>query len=245
MTRSVRDAALCLNLLAGHDPHDARTRRGPVPDFTAGLEDPAAVRGLRIGAIRDDGSSQAPPEPAAQAAWEAGFNALRAAGATIVDLAVPDLEALRVSASPIINLEAAAFHEPWLRTRRQDYGAFPRFRLLIAYAYGPAAVVQAHQLRARLRARLGRLWEQVDYLSTPALGYGAPPLGEPRTNTRFMVPFNTLGWPALVVPTGLTEDGLPLATQIIGRPWDEAGVLRVGRAIERAGLWAGRRPPGF
>ncbi len=162
----------------------------------------------------------------------------------IVDLDVPELEGLRVSGAPLINLEAVAFHEPWLRTRRQDYGEFPRYRLLVAYAYGPAASIQAQQARARLRATLDHLWEQVDYLSTPALAYGAPPLGEARSNTRFMLPFNALGWPALVVPTGLTDDGRPLATQVIGRPWDEAGVLRAGRAIERAGLWVGKHPAG-
>ena len=169
---------------------------------------------------------------------------MQAAGAVIVDLDVPELEGLRVSGAPLINLEAMAFHEPWLRTRRQDYGEFPRYRLLVAYAYGPAAYIQAQQARARLRATLDRLWEQVDYLSTPALAYGAPPLGEARSNTRFMLPFNALGWPAVVVPTGLTEDGRPLATQVIGRPGDEAGVLRAGRAIERVGLWVGKRPAG-
>lgn len=245
MARSVRDVALGLNLLAGHDPEDARTRPGLVPDFTVGLENPTAARGLRIGAIRDDGSALGGAEPAALAAWEAGLGAMRAAGATIVDLSLPELEAVRVSGAPIINLEAAAFHEPWLRARRQDYGEFPRHRLLVAYAYGPAAYLQAQQARARLRASLDRLWARVDYLSTPAIAYGAPPLGEARSNTRFMMPFNALGWPALVVPTGLTEEGLPLATQVIGRPWDEAGVLRLGRTIERAGPWGGRRPPGF
>ena len=109
---------------------------------------------------------------------------------------------------------------------------FPRDRLTVAYAYGPNAAVQAQQMRAVLRARLDRLWEHFDLLSTPALAYGAPPLGEPRSNTRYMIPFNTLGWPAIVVPTGLTGDGLPLATQVIGRPWDEATVLRAARAVE-------------
>jgi aspartyl-tRNA(Asn)/glutamyl-tRNA(Gln) amidotransferase subunit A len=245
MARSVRDAALALGVLAGHDPDDARTRRGPTPDFAAGLDDPAALRGRRVGAIRTDGSPLGAPEPAALAAWEAGLEALRAAGAVVVDLEAPELEELRVVAGAIIALEALAFHEPWLRARRRDYGPFPRLRLLVGYAFGPAAYIQAQQARARLRARLDGLWERVDYLTTPALGYGAPALGDPASNTRHMAPFNLLGWPAVVTPTGLTDDGLPLATQVIGRPWDEAGVLRAARAIERAGPWAGRRPPGF
>ncbi len=243
MVRSVRDAALVLNLLAGYDPRDIRTRRGAIPDFTAGLE--GSVRGLRIGAVRDDGSPNGPPESEATAAWEAGLNALRAAGAEVVDLALPDLEDLRVIGSAIINLEALTYHEPTLRDRPQDLGQFPRDRLTVAYAYGPNAAVQAQQMRAVLRARLDRLWETIDLLSTPALAYGAPPLGEPRSNTRYSIPFNALGWPAIVVPTGLTSDGLPLSTQLIGQPWDEETVLRAARAVERFGPWGGRRPVGF
>ncbi len=243
MVRSVRDAALLLSLLAGYDPRDIRTRRGAIPDFTVGLE--AGVRGLRIGAVRDDGSPGDPPTPEATAAWEAGLDALREAGAEIIDLALPELEDLRVVGSAIIGLEALTYHEPTLRNRPQDLGQFPRDRLMVSYAYGPNADVQAQQMRAMLRARLDRLWERIDLLSTPALAYGAPPLGEPRSNTRFMIPFNALGWPAIVVPSGLTGDGLPLATQIIGRPWDEATVLRAARAVERFGPWGGRRPGGF
>ncbi len=245
MVRSVRDAALVLNLLAGHDPRDSRTRRGVIPDFTAGLEGAAGVRGLRVGAVRDDGSPDGPPTPEATAAWEAGLDALRAAGAEVIDVVLPEMETLRVIGSAIINLEALAYHAPTLRDRPRDLGQFPRDRLTVGYAYGPDAYVRAQQARAMLRASLDRLWGRIDLLSTPALPYGAPPLGEPRSNTRYMIPFNTLGWPAIVVPSGLTGDGLPLATQLIGRPWDEATVLRAARAVERLGPWHDRRPAGF
>jgi Asp-tRNA(Asn)/Glu-tRNA(Gln) amidotransferase A subunit family amidase len=243
MTRTVRDAALVLNVLAGHDPRDSRTRPGLAPDFTAGLED--GVRGVRIGAIRDDGSPLDPPDPEAIAAWEDGLRALRDAGAAVTDIDLPELEDLRVLGSTIINLEALAYHEPTLRGRPDDLGEFLRDRLRVAYAYSPVAYVQAQQARAVLRARCDELLTRFDYLSTPGMPYGAPPLGEPRGNTRYSHPFNGLGWPAIVVPTGLTSDGLPLATQLVGRPWDEAGVLRTARAIERYGPWQGKRPAGF
>ncbi len=245
MVRSVRDAALALNLLAGYDPRDRRTRQDTVPNFAAALDHPGGVRGLRIGAVRDDGSPLDPPDPEATAAWEAGLRALRDAGASVVDLALPELEDLRVIASAIITLEGVAYHEPSLRDRPQDFGQSLRDSLPIAYAYGPNAYVQAQQGRAVLRARLDRLWERVDLLSTPAVAYGAPPLGEARHNTRFAMPFNCLGWPAIVVPTGLTREGLPLSTQIIGRPWDEITVLRGAQAVERRGPWGTRHAPGF
>lgn len=245
MTRSVRDAALVLNLLAGYDPADRRTRRGPVPDFTRDLDAPATMHGLRIGAIREDGSPLGAPGADAVAAWEAGLRALADAGAEIVDIELPELEALRVVGSPIIGMEATAYHERSLRERPLDLGAFPRYRLLVAYAYGPNDYVRAQQTRAVLRARCAGLWERFDLLSSPALAYGAPALGDPSSNTRYSHPFNCLGWPAIVVPSGLTADGLPLATQIIGRPWDELRVLQAGRVVERDGPWQGRHPVGY
>jgi Asp-tRNA(Asn)/Glu-tRNA(Gln) amidotransferase A subunit family amidase len=245
MTRSVRDAALMLNLLAGHDPADARTRRGPIPDYTAGLDDPAAVRGLRIGAVRDDGWAAGPPDAEVLAAWEDGLRALRDAGAEIEYLDLPEMEPLRVIGSVLLNLEALTYHEPTLRDRGSEYGQFARDRLLVAYAYGPTASVQAQQARAILRARFDTLLERFDLLSTPAMPYGAPPLGEPRSNTRYSNPFNGLSWPAIVVPTGLTSDGLPLSIQLAGRPWDETTVLRAARVVERDGPWQGRVPAGY
>jgi aspartyl-tRNA(Asn)/glutamyl-tRNA(Gln) amidotransferase subunit A len=245
MTRSVRDAALVLNLLAGHDPADIRTRRGPVPDFTAGLDDPNGVRGLRIGAVRDDGWPAGPPDAEVLGAWEDGLRALRDAGAEIVDLALPEMEDLRVTTSAFLNMEALTYHEPTLRDRPGDYGPFPLDRLRVAYAYGPTAAIQAQQVRAVLRARSDALLERVDLVSTPAMPYGAPPLGEPRTNTRYSIPFNGLSWPAIVVPTGLSSDGLPLGIQLAGRLWDESTVLRAARVVERDGPWQGRFPAGF
>jgi aspartyl-tRNA(Asn)/glutamyl-tRNA(Gln) amidotransferase subunit A len=234
-----------LNLLAGYDPRDLRTRAGALPDFTVGLERADGVRGLRIGAVREDGSQLEPPEPAALAAWEAGLDALRAGGAEIVDLALPELEELRVIGSAIIGMEAVAYHEPALRERLRDFGPSVRERLILMFAYGPDTYVQAQQARAVLRARFDRLWERVDLLSLPALPHGAPLLGEAGQNTRYSIPFNVLGWPAIVVPTGLTDNNLPLATEVIGQPWDEVTVLRAGWAIERSGLWRGRRPAGY
>jgi aspartyl-tRNA(Asn)/glutamyl-tRNA(Gln) amidotransferase subunit A len=203
------------------------------------------VRGLRIGAVRDDGWPAGQPDAEVLAAWEDGLRALRDAGAEIVDLDLPELDDLRVVTSASLNLEAVAYHEPNLRERPGDYGEFARDRLRVAYAYGPTAFIQAQQTRAVLRARCAALCERVDLVSTPAMPYGAPPLGEPRSNTRYSIPFNGLSWPTIVVPTGLTGDGLPLGIQLAGRPWDEATVLRAARVVERDGPWQGRVPEGF
>jgi Asp-tRNA(Asn)/Glu-tRNA(Gln) amidotransferase A subunit family amidase len=240
ITRTVRDAAIVLTVLAGHDLRDGRTRGVPRRDYTADLE--RGVRGLRVGAVGDIAAEVAPPAPEALAAWADGLRALRAAGAEVVDLALPELDDLRVAASAILNLEAAAYHEQTLRERPDDLGQFPRHRLMVALGYGPTAYVQAQQARAALRARCDEVWARVDLLTTPALPGGAPPLGEPGTNA-YTIPFNALGWPAAVVPLTLGDDGLPLGAQLVGRPWDETGILRAARVIERDGPWQGRRPP--
>ena len=133
-------------------------------------------------------------------------------------------------------LEALAFHAQFLRSRLLDYGSFPRHRLLHGFAIGLLAFTQSQQLRAAIRRSLSALWERFDLLSTPTMPIAAPPFGEPGVTT-FTGPFNTLGWPAISMPVGLTADGLPLGLQLIGRPWDETTVLRCARMLELHGPW--------
>jgi aspartyl-tRNA(Asn)/glutamyl-tRNA(Gln) amidotransferase subunit A len=233
LTRSVADAAIMLEALAGEDPRDPRTRSGPAPvpdDLDAG------VQGLRIGVLGDDGSG-GPLAPAeVLAAWRAGLAALERNGAELVELDLPEMQALRTLYRVILAQEAAAYHEPFLRARLNEYGEFPRQRLLASYAYGPNAFVRAEQGRIAVRRRFDAIFERVDLLSTPTMPSGAPPLGVPAATT-FTGPFNGLGWPAVTVPVGLTADGLPLGLQLAGKPWDESTVLRAARAVEVAGLF--------
>jgi aspartyl-tRNA(Asn)/glutamyl-tRNA(Gln) amidotransferase subunit A len=148
---------------------------------------------------------------------------------------------LRTVNGAIIALEAAAYHEPWLRDRLSDYGEFARQRILTSYAYGPDALVRAQQARATIRAQFDDIFNRVDVLSTPTVPYGAPELGVPSA-TVFTGPFNALGWPAVSVPVGMADGRLPLGMQIAGRPWDEARVLQAARVVEAEGPWPGGRP---
>ena len=240
MTRSVADAALMLAALAGPDPRDPRTRRAPppVPSWLDGIG--GGVKGLRIGVLRNDGSGGVTGTPAALDAWHAGLAVLERAGAELVEIAVPELADLWILNSAILAAEAAAYHEPMLRARPTDFGPFVFQRLLTSYAYGPGAFVRAQQARAALRHRCAALFEHIDLLSTPAQPDAAPSLGTPAW-TRLTGPFNILGWPAISVPVGTTADGLPLGLQLIGRPWDEATVLRAAWAIETGLAHAPRR----
>lgn len=235
LTRSVADAALLLEALAGHDPRDARTR--PRSEWRLREHDlDAAERGLRLGVLRDDGSGRSLGTPPALAAWRAGIAALEQAGAHLVEIDLPELEALRTLNSTILVLEAAAYHRQTLRTRFLDYGPFPRRRLLHGFAHGPLALAQAEQVRAAVRRSCDQIWERVDLLTTPTMPDAAPPLGVLGATT-FTAPFNCLGWPAVTVPVGFTSAGLPLGLQLAGKPWDEATVLRGARAIEAAAVW--------
>jgi Asp-tRNA(Asn)/Glu-tRNA(Gln) amidotransferase A subunit family amidase len=231
MTRTVRDAALVLGVLAGDDAADPRTREVPVPDYTATLE--SGVRGMRIGVPDRDGD----PEPIASLpsfnAWSTGLRALEAAGAMRVTVDLRGMADLRVVNGALLAMEAAAFHRPMLRARAADYGEFARLRLLAAHAYAPGAYLRAQQARAVARAGFERALDGVDLLSTPTMPGGAPALGVPAP-TRFTAPFNLLGWPAISVPVGVTAGSLPLGLQLVGPPWAEAQVLRAARVVERA-----------
>ncbi|HET7036382.1 MAG TPA: amidase [Thermomicrobiaceae bacterium] len=240
MTRTVADGAVMLSILAGYDPRDIRTRQVPVPDYAATLGE--GVQGLRVGVLHDDGSGEPLGTPEVLAAWRAGVAALGVAGAELIEIDLPLLNELRSINSAVIAAEAAAFHQPLLQSRMQDYGEFPRQRLLSAYSHGPTGFVRAQQARAAIRGKLDQIFQQIDLLSTPSTLYGAPPLGDPSRNTWFMSPFNSLGWPAVTVPVGLTAEHLPIGLQVIGQPWDEATMLRAARVVEADGPWPGGTP---
>jgi Asp-tRNA(Asn)/Glu-tRNA(Gln) amidotransferase A subunit family amidase len=231
MTRTVADAALMLNVLAGHDTRDSRTRRVPVEDYSASLN--AGVQGMRIGVLTHDGSSGSlAVSDEAMDAWHQSLRMLRDQGAELVDVAMPEMHGLRLVNGVIVRAEAAAYHQDDLSTSYDLYSRFMRQRVMSFCASSPTAYIRANQIRSELRQACDRIWTQVDVLSTPAMCYEAPALGDPARNTMFTNPFNTLGWPAAVVPVRLSSNHLPLSSQIVGKPWDEARVLRVAHALE-------------
>lgn len=234
LTRTVADAAIVFAVLAGYDPRDVRTRPAPTLPLHDLLTAEPSLRGLKIGVLVDDGSGAPLATDEGLAAWRAGLAKLEQAGATLVEVAVPDLRSMWTLGQALLAQEALAYHLPNLRTRLGDFGDFMRMRILAAFAYEPGAFVRGQQIRQVLRRRAQAIFEQVDLLSTPSMPVPAPALGVP-SPTFLTMPFNLLGWPALTVPAGKTTAGLPLGLQLVGQPWDEATVLRAGLALERAG----------
>jgi aspartyl-tRNA(Asn)/glutamyl-tRNA(Gln) amidotransferase subunit A len=250
MTRAVRDAALLLGVIAGHDPRDATSSRRPVPDYAAELDRP--VRGLRVGLVDNyyfDGVA-----PAMADAVRAAARALAGLGARVEPLRVPDPVTIAGAANVIARSESAAVHVRVLRERPHELGPAVRARLEVGLRVSAHDYLQASRLRARLaRAFIEEVFAEVDAVLAPVIPEPAPAyaavtaggvdevVGRMGRFSRLTRPFNGLGLPALALPCG-RADGLPLALQIVGRPFDEATVLRLGHALEQAQGGAPRAP---
>jgi aspartyl-tRNA(Asn)/glutamyl-tRNA(Gln) amidotransferase subunit A len=244
MTRDVTDAALLLNVIAGPDRDDPASAAVPVPDSLEGLDD--GVRGLRVGLPRGYFFEQADAE--VLAAVEGAVEVLRAEGAAVREIAIADLDLLSTVFAVIFVVEAAAYHQRWLRERPHDYGDDVRQRLLPGMLYPATEYVNAQRARRRILESFLAALTEVDLLVMPTVPMAAPPIpgppvATPNPLTRYTFAFDVTGLPALTVPCGFTAAGLPIGLQIAGRPFDEATVLRVGRAYERATDWHRRRPP--
>jgi aspartyl-tRNA(Asn)/glutamyl-tRNA(Gln) amidotransferase subunit A len=245
MTRGVRDAAVLLQAIAGHDAGDPSTREARVADYTAGLE--AGVRGIKLGLLRRFYLDSPGLHDDVRNASLAAFEELTGQGAAIEDVDAPTLD-LAAAIWVTMLSEVYEFHRETLRDRPQDYGEGLRTRIYMGALVTAADYQRGQRLRARLRREVMALLENVDALIFP--GHAAPAQRfEDVALDRIVVPgsrytnvWNLLGLPAVVVPCGVSRDGLPVAIQIVGRPFDEATVLRIARAYERATDWHIRRP---
>ena len=228
LARSVEDAALVLAAISGYDARDARTR--PSQPFTAPRGLDGGVRGLRVGVPREL-HIQAPLDEAVARSWARANRSLEEAGATLVEVDLDDIHMLRQVAVLTLGVEAACYHAPWLRAHYDDYGEFCRGRLLGAFTFTAEDFLGAQRLRHGIREHWNAVCRRVDLLSLPCQPGVAPLLDRP-ASTDFTNIFNALGWPALSLPSG-REGGLPLAVQLVAKPWDEVTLLRAARLVER------------
>ena len=251
LTRTVRDAGRIVSVIAGHDPRDPTSSDRTVPDYEAALAE--GVAGLRIGVPSSYFYDVATAE--VRGLLERSLDVFRVAGATIVEVPVPDIGRLNHLSNVVLSSEAAAIHEPWLTDRPDDYQAQVRNR------YEPGLHVPAVKYIQALSARAGLLQEfvdtalaGVDALHTPAIPFPIPTREETNVGggerMAHMVAglswctraANYLGGPALVVPCGFTESGLPAAFQLMGRPFSESTLFRLGHAYQAATDWHTRAP---
>lgn len=245
MAWTAEDSALLLQEMAGFDPADRASARVPVPDFTAGILE--GVRGLRVGVVRHFFERDNPVGADTLAGIETSLDILRSQGAILRDVELSPLRAYSSANRIIMNSEAAAIHEHWLRTRPGEYGERLRNRLVLATTLTSSDYIQALRRRRELCLELAAAMADVDVLVTAASTGEAPPIDEVSPwdgliTPSFTAPWNLTGYPAISVCTGFGEKGLPLAVQIGGRPFDEATVLRAAYALERETPWRDKRP---
>jgi len=270
MTRTVRDAAIMLGAMAGHDPKDSTSADVAVPDFEDGLD--AGVKGMTIGIPKEYRVEGMPDE--IEALWQQGIRWLEEQGATTVEISLPHtkyaLPAYYVVAPAEASSNLARYDgvkyglrvdgdnliDMYEKTRAEGFGAEVKRRVLIgtyvlSAGYYDAYYLKAQKVRTRIADDFREAWQTVDAILTPATPSAAFSADDPPTdpvamylNDVFTVPVNLAGLPGISVPSGLTADGLPLGLQVIGKAFDEATVLRVGRALEEAAAFDAR-PEGF
>jgi len=238
ITRTVRDAALMLCVIAGFDPKDPTSNREPVPDYTQALG--RDIKGVRIGIIRE---LRTGVTPEVGASFDGAMQQLSALGAEVEEVSIPSIDAAAMMVLQIIWGEALEYHEQWFRTRAELYGKGVRRMLEMAMTMPVTAYIRAQRARSVLLAESMRALEGLDVLTAPSCGSAPPKIAEARGSgsaaglaeiIRYTGPFNASGQPAIAVPIGISAGKAPLSFQIIGRPFDESGILRVADAYERA-----------
>ena len=242
---SVEDAALIMQVVSGYDPLDPASADVPVPDFVAELG--RDLNGIKLAYPRSffvgvDGIS-----PEVIAGIDRAAEDLARLGATVDEIELPDFELFNACGRVILHAEAFAVHEENLAKRGGDYARLTYQRMMPGAILSAADLVQALRMRSELYAAVARVLVTHDAIVTvnglaPAVRFDAfPPDGSLRTPGQ-TIPFNVTGHPALALPTGFAKTGLPVGLQIVGRPFDEPTVLRIGAAYESVAQWTTKRP---
>jgi aspartyl-tRNA(Asn)/glutamyl-tRNA(Gln) amidotransferase subunit A len=244
LARTVEDAALALQALVGHDPKDAGSLRRPIPSYREALG--PDLHGLRIGVLRHHWEEDIPASEDVRKAMEASLDVLRRLGATLEDCRVRPLGAYYDVKLIIAETEIFSVHQRDLIARPESFGADFRSRALPAVLFTANDYVQATREHRRLMLEMEPLYGRFDAFVTAGLGE-APRLSDHRSVTFWQKPsaltaWNVTGQPVLALPNGFGRNGLPLGMQILGRPFGESTILRVGHAYERATEWHRRRP---
>jgi aspartyl-tRNA(Asn)/glutamyl-tRNA(Gln) amidotransferase subunit A len=243
LTRSVRDAAIFLNAIAGRDRRDETSSRRPVIDFIP--EDGCSLRGMRIGFPENFYFERIDAD--VESSVRGAIARAASMGAELKPILLPDIAALNAVGQVTLLAEASAILEPHLEFRDR-FGADVLSRLDQGRLIPATDYINAQRVRRRLRTEFEKLWKEVDCFLTPTTPNTAPRIGENTVRlggrdedsriaaTRLVRGINVLGLPALSIPCGLSGAGLPVGLQIVGPPFEEATILKVGAALEDGGV---------
>ena len=250
ISRTVEDAAITLTAIAGRDERDPYTWERPVPDFRAGLN--GNIQGLRIGLIAEQIDEETTAADTRDAVLRA-LGVLGELGAVVEEVSIPLTAHGAVLAQIPLVVEPALNMKEWVRDRLQDYGHNNQIGLLTGSIFPAYAYQKAQKLRTMFRNQVHEALERYDVLVTPTSSVAAQPIVEDptRTSKEDAAPlsylqtrtFNLASAPAVSIPCGLSDDGMPVGLQIGGRPGDDQTVLNVAYAFEQATEWHRQRPP--
>jgi len=241
---TAEDCAILLQAMAGHDPADPASVDTAVPDYRAALRED--LRGVRIGVVRHFFESDYAIDDEARGAIDAALETMRGLGAELREIRLSPLQDYGACGWLVLIAESWAVHETVMRKRFRDYGRMMRNRVVLGAFLGGADYVQALRLRRQLADEMREAMRDLDVLVTGITPGEAPRIDEKPEFESFqrplMMPFNVTGQPSMAVRCGFSRRGLPLSLQIAGKPFDEARVLHVGHAYERATPWRNLRP---
>src|SRR6516225_11625796 len=245
MAWTTEDCAILLQAMAGHDPADPASADRSVPDYRASLS--GEVKGLRIGLIRHFYETDNPANEATRQGIAAAVKVFEDLGCSVRELRLSPLADWTACGMMIMLAEGYAIHEATLRERFIDYGEAFRDRMALAVLITGGDYVQAVRRRRELIAEFATAMTDLDIMITAAAPSEAPTFDSVSKfaileRPSLTMPFNVTGSPAMSVCCGFTAAGLPLAVQVVGKPFDEATVLRAAHAYERATPWRSIRP---
>lgn len=250
MTRTVQDAALMMNVIAGFDPRDASSVDVPVPDYTAALND--GLSKTRLGIPREHFLE--PLDPDVSAAFGKAVNTLQGLGASVQEVSLPHAGLSVLAGLYILVSEAASYHERWFAATPDLYTPEVRGFIKMGHLMPAAHYIKSQRIRRLVCQDFERALKEVDAIITPTLPITAPRAGEDEVAAgparmplsdacgRNMYPLTMTGLPAITVPCGFSPRGLPIGLQVIGRPFGEEGILRIAHNYEKNTDWHTRRP---
>ena len=251
MVRTVEDAALAMNAIAGHDPKDVASARFSPPDYTEGLGQD--VTGLRIGVPKE--YFEAPLDPEVRLAVENALGQLESLGAEVREVSMPMFEQAQAFSTTVLLAEASAYFRDILAKDGAQIYPPVRTRLEAGLFISAADYLRAQQARALFDRQARALLDEVDLLAGPTEPVTAPELlaetvlagerevGTVAALTQYTRPYNVTGFPAISVPCGFSNAGMPIGLQLAGRAFDEPTILRAAHAYEHSTQWHTRRPP--
>ena len=251
MTRTVEDAAITMNVIAGHDPKDVASAKVDSPAYTSALT--GDIKGLRIGIVKE--YFETPLDPQVRKAVMDAIGLLESMGAEVKEVSYPMFNQSQAISSTVLMSEATAYHRDLLEKDGHQIYEPVRQRLEAGLFISAAEYLRAQQARTIFDNQGRSLLDDVDLLAGPTEPVTAPRImaskvmaGEQEVGvvgalTQYTRPYNINGFPAISVPCGFSDENMPIGLQLAGKPFDELTVLRAAHAYEQATDWHTRRPP--